>query len=338
MGHSASHRRACARAHARARALALSLLTALLVAACGGEGSDVSAPAPAPAPAPVPAPAPAPVPSTEPTPPVMRRMARSLPGTDWDPDQPVMNSEFGPFDTDRHREVGQTIEITEAFVLHQIALLFIDPTVALPGFHDIYYDGIDWGRMLPYVDIPPPTDDLAVTLSIVLYRSVERDRLLSIERMTSGAQNTPNRVREVIPLETLEVVSDQLLVGPVRTDGRSFLDLTEPVVMEPGMWLVALRTEDTEGGADLIWLPIAGLESGGPLDVIIPPDLDCDFEQTPDPTPGHAFYVRSVLEGGLEAFAPGFGKVQGGCVQAGYYFSPGAPGDIGLDLWGFPLN
>jgi hypothetical protein len=325
----------------RARALTLGLVSTLLVAACsGGDGSDVSAPAPG-APAPVAAPS-APVeqpPAPEPEPePVMQRMARSLPGSDWDPDQPVMNSELGPFDTDRHREVGQTIEITEAFVLHQIALLFIDPTVALPGFHDIYYDGIDWGRMLPYVDIPPPTDDLAVTLSIVLYRSVERDRLLSIERMTSGAQNTPDRVREVIPLETLEVVSDQLLVGPVRTDGRSFLDLTEPVVMEPGMWLVALRTEDTEGGVDILSLPIAGLESGGPLDVIIPPDLDCDFEQTPDPTPGHAFYVRTVLSGGLEAFAPGFGKVQGGCVQVGYYFSPGAPGDIGLDLWGFPLD
>jgi len=320
--------------------LAFSLVSVLLVAACsGGDGADASATsapaAVAPAPAAPPSVAAEPPPAPEP---VIQRMVRSLPGTDWDPEQPVVNTDFGPFDTDRHREAGQTIEVTEAFELHRVALRFSEPTVALPGFRDIYFDGIDWARVEPYVDNPPPTDDLAVTLSVVLYRSVERDRFLSIERMTPGAQNTPSRVREVIPLESLEVVSDQLLVGPVRTDGRSFLDLTEPVVMEPGMWLVALRIEDTEGGVDLISMPIAGLESGGPLDVIIPPGLDCEFEQTPDPTPDHAFHFRTVLEGGLDAFTPGFGKVQGGCVQVGNYFSPGAPGDIGLDLWGFPLD
>jgi len=319
------------------RVVMLGLVTALLVACATGEAPEASAPPSAAATMPAPAPSVPAAPSAS-AEPVIARVVRSLPGSGWDPEQPVSNTAFGPFDSDRHREAGQTIEVTEAFTLHRVGLTFDQPTVALPGFRDLYYDGIDWERVLPYIDIPPPTADLAVTLSIILYRSVSSERFLSVERMTAGAQNAPDRVREVIPLDTLEVVSDQRLTGAVRTDRMSLLDLTEPVVMEPGLWLVAFRVEDTAGGVDLVALPIAGLESGGPLDVIIPPDLDCEFEPTPDPSPDHAFRFRTVLDDGLDAFVPGFGKVQGGCVVVGYYFSPGAPGDIGLDLWGIALD
>jgi hypothetical protein len=317
---------------------------ALLLGACGGgDAAEVAGAGAGAAPAapvlPVSPPPPQPAAPAEPAPPpVIERMVRTLPGVDWDPDQPMRNTAFGPFDTDRHRVAGQTLEVTEAFVLHRVGVTFEQPTIALPGFRDIYFDGIDWGRVVPYVDIPPPTDDLAATLSIILYRSPSSEAFPTVARMSPGAQNAPSRVRDVIPVASLEVVTEQRLTGKVRTDRMSLLDLTEPLVMEPGLWLVAFRLEDTEGGVDLIGLPIVGFESGTLLDVVIPPDLDCEFIPKPDPTPGYAFYTRTVLSDGLEAFTPGFGKVQDGCVVEGYYFSPAAPGDIGLDLWGFPLG
>jgi len=331
---------------ASAGAIAVLTSVTLLVGACGGgDAAEVAGASPeaapeAPAPPPPPTPPTPPEPAVPPPPPepVIERMVRTLPGTDWDPDQPIRNTAFGPFDADRHREAGQTLEVTEVFELHRVGLTFDQPTVALPGFRELYYDGIDFGRVAALTDIPPPTDDLRVTLSIILYRSPSSEAFPTVARMSPGAQNAPSRVRDVIPVASLEIVSDQLLIGKVRTDGMSFLDLTVPVVMEPGMWLIAFRIEDTEGGTDLISLPIVGVESGGPPDVVIPRDLPCEFVQTPDPNPDHAFYFRAVLGDGTDAFTPGFGKVQGGCVVKGYYFSPGSPGDIGLDLWGFPVG
>jgi hypothetical protein len=263
-------------------------------------------------------------------------MVRTLPGVDWDPDQPIQNTAFGPFDTDRHRVAGQTVEITEAFELHRVGFTIDQPTIALPGFRDIYFDGIDFALVEAYVEVPPPTDDFAVTFSIILYRSPSSEAFPTVARLSPGAQNAPTRVRDVIPVAALEFVTEQRLIGKVRTDRMSFLDLTEPVVLEPGLWLIAFRTEDTEGGADVVSLPIVGFESGTLLDVVIPPELDCKFVPKTDPTPGHAFYTLAMLEDGLEAFIPGFGKVQDGCVVMGIYISPAAPGDIGLDLWGFP--
>lgn len=268
----------------------------------------------------------------------MQRMVRSLPGAEWDPNMPLRNTEMQPFDADRHPEVGQTLEVAEAFELQRVGVSFSPPTVALPGFREIYYDGIDWGRVVPYVDILEPSDALDVTLSIILYRSPSPEGFPTVARMAPGVIEVPSRVREVITVDALEIVTDQRLVGTVRTDDMSFLDLTEPVVLEPGRWLVAFRIEDVESGVDIINLPIVGLESASPPDVVIRPDLPCEFVETPDPTPDHAFYFRTTLGDGLEVFTPGFGKVQGGCVVAGYYFSPAGTGDIGLDLFGVPVG
>lgn len=268
----------------------------------------------------------------------MQRMVRSLPGAEWDPNMPLRNTEMQPFDADRHPEVGQTLEVAEAFELQRVGVSFSPPTVALPGFREIYYDGIDWGRVVPYVDILEPSDALDVTLSIILYRSPSPEGFPTVARMAPGVIEVPSRVREVITVDALEIATDQRLVGTVRTDDMSFLDLTEPVVLEPGLWLVAFRIEDVETGVDIINLPIVGLESASPPDVVIRPDLPCEFVATPDPTPDHAFYFRTTLGDGLEVFTPGFGKVQGGCVVAGYFFSPAGTGDIGLDLFGVPVS
>lgn len=268
----------------------------------------------------------------------MQRLARSLPGSSWDPDLPVQNTAFAPFDTLRHPEVGQTLEVEQAFELRRIAVGFQPPTVALPGFRERYFDGIDWGIVAPYTEILEPAASIDLTLSLVLYRSPDRDAFPTVARMAPGAQEVPSRVRDVIPVGELEVVSDQLLDGTVRTDGTSLLDLTVPVVLDAGRWLVALRIERFDEDLDVIGLPIVGLESASPPDVVLRPDLPCEFVQTPDPTPDHAFYFRTTFEDGLEVFTHGFGKVQGDCVVEGYYFSPAGTGDIGLDLFGVPLG
>ncbi len=333
------------------------LCTALsfaFTACAGAEVSDGTAAPPVPAGPTAPA-APVPVvpsaPSAPPTPsepavpppppePVIERMVRALPGTDWDPDQPIRNANFQRFDSLRHQEVGQTLEVTEAFELHRISVWFASPSVALPGFREIYYDGIDWGRVSRFVESPDQVDDLDIALSIVLYRSPDPEAFPTTRRVTSGfGGGVVRREREVIVVDRLEVVSDQPLVGTVRAGTiGSDLDLTEPIVMGPGRWLVALRIDRDTSGIDIIDLPFVGWESGRPPDVVIPSGYppECNaYTPAEDPTPGFGFYWRDGER--RELFIPGFAKVQE-CLVTGRFDNPMGTGDIGLDLWGFPVR
>jgi hypothetical protein len=331
------------------RARALAAATALLLVACSGadvaEVADASAAPEQPRELP-PLPPPIARRPVEPTPPppppdpVIERMVRALPGVDWDPDQPIRNADFVRFDSLRHREVGQTLEVTEAFELHRISIWFGDPSVALPGFREIYFDGIDWSRVERFVQSGIPVDDLDLALSIVLYRSPDPEAFPTIRRVTQGfGGGMVRREREVIPVAQLEVVSDQRLTGRIRAgSGASHLDLTEPVVMEPGRWLVALRIDRDESGIDIIGLPIYGWESGRPPDIVIPsgyPPECTGYTPADDPTPGFGYYWRD--RDPLDLFIPGAAKV-GACVVTGRYDNPMGPGDIGLDLWGFPAG
>jgi len=264
-------------------------------------------------------------------------MVRTLPGVSWDPGQPIRNAVFQRFDSLRHQEVGQTLEVIEAFELHRISVWFDAPTIGLPGFRDVYFDGIDWSRVEPFVDIPDSVDDLAIALSLVLYRSPDPAAFPTVRRVTDGfGGGVVRRERDVIPVAQLEVVTDQPLVGRIRAgNGASHLELTEPVVMEPGRWLVALRIDRKESGIDIIDLPIIGWESGRAPDVVIPPGHPCDHTPEDDPTPGFGFHWRDGER--QEFFIPGFAKV-GKCVVTGRYDNPMGTGDIGLDLWGFPVG
>jgi hypothetical protein len=347
MGSRAPYRRALLGARAFAAA------TALLLVACSGadvaEVTDASAATASvqpesttPAPPTTPPPAP-PAPPAEPPPPpepVIERMVRTLPGVDWDPEQPIRNAAFQRFDSLRHQEVGQTLEVTEAFELHRISVWFSAPSVALPGFREIYFDGIDWSRVERFVQNGIPVDDLDLALSIVLYRSPDPEAFPTIRRVTQGfAGGMVRREREVIPVAQLEVVSDQRLTGTIRAgEGASHLDLTESVLMEPGRWLVALRIDRDESGIDIIDLPIHGWESGRPPDIVIPsgyPPECTGYTPADDPTPGLGFYWRD--RDPLDLFIPGAAKV-GACAVMGRYDNPMGPGDIGLDLWGFPAG
>lgn len=292
---------------------------------------------------PPPAEPPPPPPTPDPEPPAgpeLERMVRTLPGVEWDPDQPVRNAGFLRFDSLRHQEVGQTLDVTEAFELHRISVWFDAPSVALPGFREIYYDGIDWSRVEDLVQNGIAIDDLAIALSLVLYRGPDPAVLPTARRVTQGyGGGAVRREREVILIDRLEVVSDQPLVGRIRAgDGASELDLTEPVVLQPGRWLVALRIDRDESDVDLINLPIHGWESGGPADVVIPdgyPPECTAYTPAEDPTPDLGFYWRDGERWDL--FIPGLAKV-GPCAVTGRYDNPMGPGDIGLDLWGLPLD
>jgi hypothetical protein len=326
------------------RSSVLCLASMLLIAACSGPGVGVDA-SPAsgqPPSAPPPAPRavePAPIPTTPPPPPepVIERMVRTLPGVAWDPDEPIRNADFGRFDSLRHQEVGQTLEVTEAFALHRISVWFQGPTVGLPRFREVYYDGIDWSRVEPFVEVLDSVDDLDLALSIVLYRSPDPAAFPTVRRVTDGAGGgTVRRERDVIVIERMEIVSDQPLVGTIRAGrGASHLELTEPVVMQPGRWLVALRIDRDASGLDIIDLPIVGWESGRPPDVAISPKYPCEYTPADDPTPGFGFYWRDGDR--REIFIPGFAKVQA-CLEMGNYFNPVGTGDIGLDLWGLPIG
>jgi hypothetical protein len=344
MGHRGYRSRSPRRLHLAATAAA----TALLLTACSGDevASGPATPAPeqqpsvAPTPPAPPQPAPPQQPPQQPPPPpdpVIERMLRTLPGTDWDPEQPIRNASFQRFDSLRHQEVGQTLEVTEAFELHRISVWFDAPTIALPGFREVYFDGIDWSRVERFVENPDAIDDLELALSIVLYRSPDPAAFPMVRRVTQGfGGGVVRRERDVIVIDRMEVVSDQPLVGTIRAGGgASNLDLTEPVVMEPGRWLVALRIDRDQSGIDIIDLPIVGWESGRPPDVVVPAGKTCDYTPDDDPTPGFGYYWRDGPT--REHFIPGFAKVQA-CLLIGSYDNPMGTGDIGLDLWGFPLG
>jgi hypothetical protein len=266
----------------------------------------------------------------------MERMVRTLPASGSEGDLPIRNAAFQRFDSLRHTEVGQTLEVTESFELHRISVWFAGPTIALEGFRDVYFDGIDWSRVEPYVRNPGVVEDLAISLSIVLYRSPYSDRFPTEVRRTSGFGGVPLRDREVIVVRELEVISDQPLLGRVTAGFvASDLDLSDPVLMQPGRWLVALRMDRGADDIDIIDLPLVGWESGRSPDVVIPDDQSCSYIPVDDPTPEFAFFWREGDQG--DVFIPGFAKVQA-CLEIGRYNNPLGTGDVALDLWGFPID
>jgi hypothetical protein len=157
---------------------------ALLLGACSSGDADGAAAELAAAAAPeVPAPPRFPPPSAVPAAPAepgsapeptIERLFRTVPGVSWDPDQPIRNASFQRFDSDRHREVGQTVRIVEPIELHQIVLWFELATIALPGFRD-YPDGTNFDILRNFVQMLPPQDDLPISLSLVIYRSPDPD-------------------------------------------------------------------------------------------------------------------------------------------------------------------
>lgn len=270
----------------------------------------------------------------------MERLVRTLPGVDWDPDQPIRNADFQRFDSLRHQEVGQTLEVEQRMELHRIVVWFRTPSVALPGFRETYFDGIDFSLVEQYIQNGVAIDDLAIQLSIVLYRSPDPEAFPTVRRVTQGfGGGAVRRERDVIPVASMEVVTDQPLVGNIRAgNGPSLLDLTEPVVMEPGRWLVALRIDEGASDVDIIDLPIIGWESGRAPDVVIPsgyPPECTGYTPADDPTPGFGFHWRDGDP--PDVFIPALAKV-GPCTVIGRYDNPMGPGDIGLDLWGFPVD
>ncbi len=320
----------------------------MLLGACSsgeadGAAAELAAAAAAPeAPAPptsspptAPPAAPAePAPPPEPT---IERLFRTVPGVGWDPDQPIRNASFQRLDSDRHREVGQTVRIVEPIELHQIVLWFELATIALPGFRD-YPDGTSWDILQNFVQMLPPQDDLPISLSLVLYRSPDPDRMPTVRRRTSGFGGVPLRERDVIRVADLEVVSDQPLDGSVTTRGApSFLELSEPVVLEPGFWLFALRVDPAPGDVELLDLRINGVESGDEREVRVPEGGRCAYKPTPDVYPDGAFHWRDGER--REYFIPAFAKVEV-CAAIGRYdeFQVMNAGDVALDLWGFPVR
>lgn len=265
--------------------------------------------------------------------PVMQRFLRTVPPNASNSTLAASNASFQRFASQRHTEVGQTVRISEAFELQRIGLQFELATVALPGFRD-YPDGTNWSILSQYVQILEPTDELQISLSLILYRSADSDRVPTIRRMTSGFGGVPMRERDAIRISDVEVVSDQRLTGRVTTrqDAISSLDLTEPVLLEPGYYIVAFRIDHEPGDVDLLDFRIFGTESGEETDERPPPEGPCVYERTTDPYPEGAFFWRDG-----EHFIPAFAKV-GACTNrfdaVGNPIEVMNPGDIGLDLYG----
>jgi len=148
----------------------------------------------------------------------------------------------------------------------------------------------------------------------------------------------PLRERDVIRVADLQVVSDQPLVGPITTrDAPSTLALSEPVLLEPGSWLFGFRVDTGLGDVDLLDLRVLGVQSGDEVEAEVPAGGRCDYTRSPDPYPDGAFYWRDGERG--EHFIPAFAKVPE-CDAPGKYdgLMVMNPGDIALDLWGFPAG
>ena len=317
--------------------------TALLLGACGAtadEAADADAAretlAPSPAPR-VPVPPQAPVPPAEPEEPQPQRLLRTVPPSVWNPERPMSNASFQRFDSDRHREVGQTVRVVEPFELQQVALWFELATIALPGLRD-FPEGTSWEVLRDYVRILPPMRELPLSLSLVLYRSPDVDGFPTVRQRTAGFGGVPERERDVIRVADLEVVTDQPLLGRISTiDEPSILTLEEPVVLEAGFWLFAFRIDPGPGDVDLLDLRIIGVESGDGIEMEVPADGRCDYTRTLDPYPDGAFYWRDGDRG--ERFIPAFAKVTA-CDRPGVFDVNlvNNPGDIALDLYGVPLD
>ena len=157
--------------------------------------------------------------------------------------------------------------------------------------------------------------------------------LLLTDTLATIADDLPH-----LEVADLEVVSDQPLDGAVTTrDAPSFLALSEPVVLEPGFWLFALRVDPAPGDVELLDLRINGVESGDEREVRVPEEGRCIYTPTPDVYPDGAFYWRDGERG--EYFIPAYAKVEV-CAAIGRYdeFQVSNAGDIALDLWGFPVG
>jgi hypothetical protein len=316
----------------------------LILGACasgdaGGTGSATSGAIEAPAVPAVPPLRPSlPPPAEPPAPPepVIQRLFRTLPGVAWDPDQPIRNASFQRLDSGLHREVGQTVRIVEPFELHQVVLWFELATIALPGFRSFPH-GTNWDILQNYVQILAPADELPISLSLVLYRSPDPDGFPTARRRTSGFGGVPMRERDVIRVADLELVSEQPLTGRITSlDAPAMLELSEPLLLEPGFWLFGFRIDNGPGDVDLLDLRILGVESGDEIEEKVPAGGRCDYARTPDPYPDGAYYW---FDRDPDVFIPAFAKVNE-CIELGKFdvFQVMNPGDIALDLWGFPVR
>ena len=333
----------------RSRRVVMLTAAVLLVAACAAPeesgttspdadaaSSTVESPTSEPEAAPEPEPAPDPEPVPEPEPePGPELLLATVPRTSWDASQHVRNAEFQRLDSQQHREVGQTVLVEEAFTLERIGLVVDGPSIALPGYRDFPLD-TDFSILEPYVENLDIVNDLAVTFSLVLYRSPLEDGFPTVRRRTSGFGPVPLLERDTIRVPGLEVVSDQPLLGMISAGrGVSLLDLSEPVLLEPGHWLVGLRIDRGLDDVDLLDLKLVGVESGDTVDERTGDGEPCDYERTPDPYPDGAFYWREQATS--DFFIPAFAKVTA-CIEFGRYDNIMNEGDIILDLYGTPAG
>lgn len=326
------------------------VVVALVLAACaspdaaGPAGSEPDpaataepvAPRPTPPAAQPPPVQPPPAPPSQPEPdPGPQLLLATIPRAAWDDAVHVRNAEFQRLDSDRHREVGQTVRVVDAFVLERIGLLIDGPSIALPGFRDFPVD-TDFSILEPYVQNLDVVEDLAITLSVVLYRSPLEDGFPTVRRVTSGFGPVPREERDTIRVPDLEVVADQPLVGRISAGrGVSLLDLPDPVLLEPGHWLIGLRIDRGLDDVDLLDLKLVGVESGDTVDERTDGGEPCTYERTPDPYPDGAFYWREDATSAF--FIPAFAKVTA-CIELGRYDNIMNEGDVVLDLYGTPAG
>lgn len=270
-------------------------------------------------------------------------MLRTLPGTSWNSRYPIHNTNFSGLNSlttraEQTAGVGQTVRVTEPFELRRIGMYFeSNVTFALPTLWDFPYE-TDFRILREHIVSPGPLDDAGVVLGLTLYRSPQDDGFPTIRRPTSGPGAVPFKERDVIRRSDMVLVSEQLLQGEVRAGtGLTVLELTEPVTLQPGHWLLAFRVDSVEGELDLLDLPIRGMEHGNNRVEDAPDGARCEYRAAAERYPDGAFYWLALQPD--EHFIPAFAKVQQ-CVEYGRYedWTPLNPGDIGLDLFGEPVG
>lgn len=270
-------------------------------------------------------------------------MLQTLPRASWNPRIPMHNTNFPGLNSLKARSehfagVGQTVRVMEPFELQRIGIYFeSNLTFARPTLWDFPYD-TDYRILRDHIVAPGPLDDVGVLLALTVYRSPQGDGFPTVRRQTSGTGGVPTRERDVILSADLVLVSDQLMHGQIRAGtGLTMLELTEPVVLESGHWMLALRVDSLEGELDLLDLPIRGVEYGNNRVEDAPDGARCEYRPFADAYPDGAFYW--LERNPDEYFSPGFAKVQQ-CVEHGRFeeWTPWNPGDIGLDLFGEPVG
>lgn len=193
----------------------------------------------------------------------------------------------------------------------------------------------DFSILEPYVENLDVVEDFAITFSLVLHRSPLEDGFPTVRRRTSGFGPVPIIERDTIRVSALEVVSDQRLLGRISAGrGVSILDLGEPVLLEPGHWMIGLRVDRGPDDVDLLDLVLVGVESGDTVDERTDGE-PCVYERTSDPYPDGAYYWRE--DATSDFFIPAFAKVNE-CITVGRYDNIMNEGDIILDLYGTPAE